>query len=539
MANIVGTNGSDNLVGTAQADRIVPLLGHDWVDGGAGRDILAVDYRASSASYDAYSHVYSSGGSFGGYIDAGDYLSSVGFDGVEHLQLNLGNGNSTLTIDGSALAYGATLDIDAGGGSDHLEANFATLDGIRFEVGANGKAKVGSSSFANFESFFLTLGAGADKVRLSAGDDIVFSGGGNDNLDGGAGSDTLAGGDGDDVIRGGKGDDALYGEGGRNVLFGGEGDDGLESRSIDQVDGGAGSDFWQGIYWDTAENLAFSYDGSSGTVSNGTTVVNVERVSFEGGSGDDTVSISGVVPNSDQFISVRTHGGNDKLNVDLSNGAVTTDFIFMFPENGALSGSAASVSFADVEQVTVSGDVGDTAGLSLFDFETSIDIVVQADGTLTSNLGLTLSNYSAFRLQLTEGNDTVSLGAGNDSIRGMGGDDVIAGGAGGDNLRGGSGADTFVYNSIEDFGSAAVRIDGIFDFSSEDGDKIDLRNVTGGEFSFVGGQEFSGNGAAELRVVDAGDGSSSVSGDFDGDGNADFSVLVLSTAPLTASDFLL
>jgi Ca2+-binding RTX toxin-like protein len=538
MANIVGTNDSDYLVGTIYADRIVPLLGHDRVDGGAGRDTLVVDYRVSSASYDAYSYIYSIEGSLGGNIDSGDYLSSVGFDGVEHLQLKLGNGSSTVDIDGSALAHGATLDIDAGSGSDHLQANLSALEAIEFQVGSNGKAKVGSSTFANFESFFLILGAGADKVRLSAGDDIVLSGGGNDNLDGGAGNDMLAGGDGDDVIGGGKGDDALYGEGGRNVLLGGDGDDGLESRGVDQVDGGAGNDLWQGIYWAATENLTFSYDGSVGTVSNGTTVVNVENIVFEGGSGDDTVSISGVVPNSDQFISVGTQGGNDTLNLDLSNGVANTDYIFMYPEDGALSGNAASVSFDGVEQLTVTGDVGDTANLSFFDFGTSIDIVVQPDGTLTSNVGITLSNYAAFDLQLDDGNDAASLGAASDRVNGMGGDDVIAGGGGGDDLSGGSGADTFVYNAIEDFGDEAVRIDGIWDFSSEEGDKIDLRNVTPGEFAFVEDQEFSGQGAAELRAVDAGDGYSFVSGDIDGNGSADFYLVVLSTAPLTSADFM-
>ena len=46
MANVSGSNGNDYLVGTAYADRLVPLLGYDQVDGGTGVDTLVVDYRA-------------------------------------------------------------------------------------------------------------------------------------------------------------------------------------------------------------------------------------------------------------------------------------------------------------------------------------------------------------------------------------------------------------------------------------------------------------------------------------------------------------
>jgi Ca2+-binding RTX toxin-like protein len=44
MADIIGTNGNDQLNGTVEADRFVPLGGHDSVDGGEGSDTLIVDY---------------------------------------------------------------------------------------------------------------------------------------------------------------------------------------------------------------------------------------------------------------------------------------------------------------------------------------------------------------------------------------------------------------------------------------------------------------------------------------------------------------
>ena len=43
MAVYNGTNGNDNLTGTAEADTFNPLLGQDTVDGLGGSDILVVD----------------------------------------------------------------------------------------------------------------------------------------------------------------------------------------------------------------------------------------------------------------------------------------------------------------------------------------------------------------------------------------------------------------------------------------------------------------------------------------------------------------
>jgi Ca2+-binding RTX toxin-like protein len=55
-----------------------------------------------------------------------------------------------------------------------------------------------------------------------------------------------------------------------------------------------------------------------------------------------------------------------------------------------------------------------------------------------------------------------------DTLSGDNGDDVLIGGAGADILIGGAGADGF------DFRDATVETDRIEDFSSADGDKIDL-----------------------------------------------------------------
>jgi Ca2+-binding RTX toxin-like protein len=524
MANISGSNGDDNLVGTAHADRLVPLLGFDWVDGGEGRDTLVADYRAASAGGYSNAYVYSMGSSFSGFVETGDGQNHVSFQNVERLEFKLDNGDGTFGLDGSAIAQGASMDVDAGAGIDTLDANFASFGGISFEVGPNGKVQLNGSTFSNFESYYLTLGDGADHVKLGAGDDLVIAG------------------EGDDIVNGGSGNDAIYGEGGHNVLLGGTGDDSLISSGSDRVEGGDGFDYWQGDYRFASLGLSLTYDGSSGTVSNGTTISDIENVTFFGGSGADTVSISGSgpTPEGGSSVGLWAGAGYDTLSVDLADGATRADSIVVFLEGSSFSGVADGVSFSDFEEASFTGENGDIARLSLFFFDGGIQATVQPDSTLTTNVGITLYNYDAFNLQLGEGNDTIATGAGRDTIRGMGGDDTITGGAGGDNLFGGAGADTFVYHSLDDFGTGTGRIDGILDFSSEEGDKIDVQNVIPGEFTFVGTDAFSGAGTAELRSEDAGvNGEVLVQGDFNGDGIVDFSFVVIPTGTLSESDFLL
>src|SRR5262245_53290536 len=141
-----------------------------------------------------------------------------------------------------------------------------------------------------------------------------------------------------------------------------------------------------------------------------------------------------------------------------------------------------------------------------------------------------------------EGNDLynrLSGGDGNDELWGNEGEDVLLGGNGNDRLigdgrpwnfgadtlTGGAGADTFVFWQIAD--STPADYDIITDFSSAQGDKIDLSEIDANSlvagyqaFTFIGSQSFHGV-AGELRV----DGEF-VSGDVNGDGNKDFHIKV-------------
>jgi Ca2+-binding RTX toxin-like protein len=146
------------------------------------------------------------------------------------------------------------------------------------------------------------------------------------------------------------------------------------------------------------------------------------------------------------------------------------------------------------------------------------------------------------------GADTIFGGDGNDRIRGDDGDDSLVGGAGDDVLIGGAGADFFFGGAGADLfllGDGDVaKGETIFDFNRAEGDKISLQPIdantliSGNQaFKFIGQTAFSKT-AGELRY-DLTDGDAYVMGDVNGDGVADFTLLVKGVGAMQAGDFIL
>jgi Ca2+-binding RTX toxin-like protein len=158
----------------------------------------------------------------------------------------------------------------------------------------------------------------------------------------------------------------------------------------------------------------------------------------------------------------------------------------------------------------------------------------------------------------TAGDDTIFGEAGADALYGNAGDDVLVGGDGSDSLRGGlgkdtltggAGRDTFVFLSADE--TSTTKADVITDFDRSQLDRISLRaidtdlSLDGDQpFAFIGRAKFSGGGdGAELRFIWGGTGPgafTTVQGDVDGDGTADFVIRLGGThVDLSAADFLL
>ena len=143
----------------------------------------------------------------------------------------------------------------------------------------------------------------------------------------------------------------------------------------------------------------------------------------------------------------------------------------------------------------------------------------------------------------TDGGFRVFGGEANDSILGGQTGDTVAGGGGGDTMFGNAGNDVFRYNASTDSTPAAQDL--IRDFAL--GDVIDLSRIDADSlaagnqaFSFIGSAGFGGR-AGELRVEDQRNPIWLVQGDTDGDGAADFELLLVAVGRHipTSGDFIL
>lgn len=144
------------------------------------------------------------------------------------------------------------------------------------------------------------------------------------------------------------------------------------------------------------------------------------------------------------------------------------------------------------------------------------------------------------------GSDALSGGAGNDVLTGDTGDDRLIGGAGRDVLTGDVGVaggydDVFIFQKTTDSANSALS-DRIADFHIGE-DRIDLSAIdaksatpTNDAFSFIT-TAFT-NVAGQLRLQTSG-ADTFVLGDVNGDGVADFRIILTGNLALTATDFIL
>nr|MBP9183987.1 M10 family metallopeptidase C-terminal domain-containing protein [Fuscovulum sp.] len=142
------------------------------------------------------------------------------------------------------------------------------------------------------------------------------------------------------------------------------------------------------------------------------------------------------------------------------------------------------------------------------------------------------------------GNDTVMGGAvddilrgdaGNDLLQGDAGIDRLTGGAGADRLTGGADRDVFIFRDIADSGTTAATQDRITDFTAGE-DRLNLSDL--GLLRPVGqiGAALTGlAGQVAFRVVG---GNGLVEADTDGNGIADFSVVLEGVAALALADVI-
>lgn len=306
------------------------------------------------------------------------------------------------------------------------------------------------------------------------------------------------------------GDNTGTGIGGNDTLFGGEGNDSIVGGSgNDTITGAEDDDYLLG----NAGNDTISGDGGNDTI--------------EGGAGAD--SLSGGANGHDL---VDYHSSNGGVNVKLTFGDTTT----------GIGGHAAG------DRINGFNDVSGS------DYNDTLSDTVTGTISFGYNANTFYGNGGNDRLNLGGGNDkgyggdgldTLNGGVGKDELVGGAGADVLKGGADVDILRGEAGADDFVFSKLTDSGKTASTRDTIVDFKHLQGDDIDLSGLdaksgtrgVNDAFTFIGSRAFH-NTAGEVQFVDSG-ANLLVRGDVNGDGNADFSILLLNVQKLFSSDFIL
>jgi Ca2+-binding RTX toxin-like protein len=390
------------------------------------------------------------------------FFMGATFTGAD--QIDGGKAKDFLVLDGD---YSAGVAFVAGSISgieeiDVLAGHSYALSGLA--TVAKAPLAVTAATLGADEHLYLDASGATASLTVTggAGDDSLVGGDGADRIDGGAGANSLEGGGGDDIL--------ISGHDGVVHLYGGDGDDHLVlSGGLakgDRIDGGAGTN-----------SLSLSGGVAEPLKLNAVMVHNVSSISLNSGAYDLTLA-NGLV-GADGHLTIYGGGDVSPLRIDGSREA-----------DGQLS---------------LTGGGGD-------------DVLIGGAGRDALN-----GNGGADLLEGGDGDDSLQGGAGGGS-----GGDTLDGGLGGDSLRGARhGVDTFLFHSAAD--STEANPDQIRGLGKED--TLDLHHIDA-VVTQAGDQAFHlvgalGGHAGELALTyDPFRQQTTLAGDVDGDGHADFVVII-------------
>jgi serralysin len=509
LFQVVGNDLDNTLIGNAQANTLEGGAGNDLLNGGAGADIMKggigddtyiVDnigdqvIELEGEGHDLVQTTISY--TLADHIEDGQLLGSAALKLTGNSLNNTLIGNSGANILDGGL--GADI-LDGGAGNDTYYVD--DVNDVIIELGTSLK------EIDNvFASVNWTLGDNLENLTLTGTDHLNGTGNAlNNRITGNAGNNILDGGAGIDTLVGGLGNDTYIVDNIRDVIV-------ETSKLATEIDTVISSVNW--TLGANLENLTLSgndnLNGTGNTLNNvlignaGDNLLDGKAGldTMEGGDGNDTYVL-------DQFgelglIKELTNEGNDTLNITY-NATATTDVVDL-----------SALNLLNVENVNLIGS-------GLFRV-----VGNDQDNTL-------IGNAQANILEGGAGNDVLNGGAGNDTLDGGAGDDILIGGLGTDTLTGGTGADRFVFNLLKELGLGTLR-DVITDFSSAEGDKIDLTKIdanllkTGLDaFTFIGSESFTG--AGQLRFDNE-----ILSGNINGNLAADFEIHLVGVTSFTAND---
>ncbi|UWI61031.1 M10 family metallopeptidase C-terminal domain-containing protein [Pseudomonas sp. BW7P1] len=386
----------------------------------------------------------------------------------------------------------------------------------------------------------------------NAGNNILTGNAGNDFLDGKAGADTMIGGDGSDTYYVDNiGDvvietstsltdldrvftsiDYTLGANLENILLSGNGNiNGTGNELNNRMTGNAGDNVFDG------KGGADIMIGNGGSDTYYVDNVGDQVIELEASLTD----IDRVFSSIDYTLATNVENlallGNANLN---GNGNELNNVLTGNAGNNFLDGKAGADTMiggdgSDTYYVDNIGDVVIETSTSLTDLDR---VFTSIDYTLGANLeNIILTGNANINGVGNELNNRMTGNAGNNQLNGGDGNDTLIGGFGVDTMTGGNGADVFMYSTWSETGVGSLR-DIITDFSSLQGDKIDLRMFDANlqqsglnSFSFIGSAQFTG--AGQLRFVDH-----VLSGNVSGNAGADFEIQLVGVNSFSANDLV-
>ena len=433
----------------------------DTLIGGTGNDVLRID-GTPSVNFHGPVAVHGSAQDGSGGVGETDVLAvtqvNVSFSTITNIdglrfgatangnivnllsgQIGIGLVSPTLAVQGAVATFDQITMTRSGTGAVNLDLSgwtftqfSATNQIVRVDLSGDAVTPQNDHVIGTAANDVILTGFGDDIIELRGGlasvlqpgafDNTANAGAGNDTVTGGINNDLIVGGDGNDVLRGGGGQDELHGDDGDDQLLSGlnEGPTGAQTLLLD---GGAGTDF---VFFDRS-NSARSYTLDLGDplvgsdLGDGTTVINVERVEFRAGLGNDVLAggaLADVLLGGAGRDFLAGGGGNDTLDggsgIDNIDGGDGDDLI----TGGAGADSIDGGNGADTANYAASGagvtinllsgvaSGGDAAGDTLANIEnligTSFDDTFTVDGSSHVLAGSVGNDTVIFNFKLTD-----------------------------------------------------------------------------------------------------------------------------------------
>ncbi len=442
--------------------------------------------------------------------------------------------NGTLVGTGTALttlsSHSGQIGIGGMNNATHFHDGAASGNGYYFDGRISDVAIHNAAlDVSTLESRYNTMLTGGSNTSFNDGDDILNGGAGDDELHLSAGNDNGDGGSGNDIIYGGIGTNILNGDDGSDVIY-------ADGQQINGLSGSIGSlssliaaaspvAYWKfdDIGGAVADNIGSIGNAADGTYENGVTLQSVglyasddssanfdginDRVQVADNSQINTSAVAQrtieIVFNADttsgrqvifeeggtvNAIAVYIEDGDLYFNARDGNGAIWGPFTINTPIDAGTTYHAAFV--LDFSVGTIAGYLdGNLVGTGIIDGVLnghSGDIGIGfsdggayyhdgADGTTGYYFDGKISDVAIYNTALSQSElqDHVEIMNGSFTFTDPF-SDTLNGGEGFDQLYGGNGRDLFIIDSVD----ATLNVDEIFDFSTIEGDTLDISGTS-------------------------------------------------------------